>query len=183
MYVYLSIYSYASALSPSRDSSNDNDIQQSYERDDPTNAYSAYNASKAGGRVSSIAGGQSNGGTQNNGNFIGDRSSTRLWAPPGGRSSFSIAHDSSSQSHEDQQPRSTRRMESTGRSNFNLAHNENSYGADIVESSTEADADIGFGSRRRSFKQPGLFIFIYVYIYHIHIYIYIYIYTLYSGMY
>ena len=114
MYVYLSIYSYASALSPSRDSSsNDNDIQKSYERDDPTNAYSAYNASKAGGRVSSIAGGQSNGGTQNNGNFIGDRSSTRLWAPPGGRSSFSIAHDSSSQSHEDQQPRSTRRMESS----------------------------------------------------------------------
>ena len=110
--------------------------------------------------MSSIAGGQSNGGTQNNGNFIGDRSSTRLWAPPGGRSSFSIAHDSSSQSHEDQQPRSTRRMESTGRSNFNLAHNENSYGADIMESSTEADADIGFGSRRRSFKQPGLFIFI-----------------------
>ena len=38
------------------------------------------------------AGGQANGGTQNQGNFIGDRSSTRLWAPPGGKSSFSLSH-------------------------------------------------------------------------------------------
>ena len=99
------------------------DDMQQYERDDPTNAYSAYNASKAGGTVSSFAGGQANGGTQNNGNFIGDRSSTRLWAPPGGRSSFSIAH----------------------------------AGQESVDDA--ADADIGFGSRRRSFKQPGQYDF------------------------
>ena len=85
------------------------DDMQRYEMDDPTNAYSAYNASKAGGTVSSFAGGQANGGTQNNGNFIGDRSSTRLWAPPGGRSSFSIAHDD----YHAQQNSSPRRMESS----------------------------------------------------------------------
>ena len=92
------------------------DLRQ-YERDDPTNAYSAYNASKAGGKVSSFAGGQANGGTQNNGNFIGDRSSTRLWAPPGGRSNFSISHSG--------------------------------------QTDGDADADIGFGMRRRSYNQLG----------------------------
>ena len=43
--------------------------------------------------VSSYAGGQANGGTQNQGNILGDKSSTRLFAPPGGSSSFSLAHD------------------------------------------------------------------------------------------
>ena len=120
------------------------DLQQ-YEREDTTNTYSAYNASKAGGVVSSFAGGQANGGTQNNGNFIGDRSSTRLWAPPGGQSSFSISH----------------------------AGQENYANADAY-----ADADIGFGTRRRSYKQPGECIYIHTCMHtYIHTYIHIYIYT------
>jgi hypothetical protein len=118
----------------------DGDLRQ-YERDDPTNAYSAYNASKAGGKVSSFAGGQANGGTQNNGNFIGDRSSTRLWAPPGGQSSLSLGHDDASQSNYYENSMPSRRMESsypkrmdTGRAyvahaparqgTFSLAHDE-----------------------------------------------------------
>ena len=84
------------------------DLQQ-YEREDPTNTYSAYNASKAGGVVSSFAGGQANGGTQNNGNFIGDRSSTRLWAPPGGQSSISLGHGA----YQQQPQTTTNRMESS----------------------------------------------------------------------
>ena len=84
------------------------DLKQ-YEREDTTNTYSAYNASKAGGVVSSFAGGQANGGTQNNGNFIGDRSSTRLWAPPGGQSSISLGHGA----YQQQPQTTTNRMESS----------------------------------------------------------------------
>jgi SPIRAL1-like protein len=43
-----------------------------------------------GARMRISSNSYANGANQNSGNFITDRSSTRIHAPPGGRSSFSL---------------------------------------------------------------------------------------------